>query len=177
MHKPEPIEEKELRQYDDIEQALAGRPFNRAPHNTASRLMATIASLPQETSLATFAPPAVQTVRYTPPAALPLPEAEEERNPLNRKFTRFYFTGAWLGACALFIYLIVWPGLSNLLLGGQDDMNVVTRLVQLGFGLVTVVGGFISLIAPLLPSLASALIGLLIMLLIFGTQRRRLRLE
>lgn len=165
------------RQYDALERVLAARPMVRAPRNTASRVMASIATLPQQAPVATFAPPAISQVKYAPPAALPLPEAEEEVGKVNRRVTGLAFTTTWISLCAFVIYLLVWPAISNLFLGGQNDMNVLTRTVQLWTGLVNTLGSFFTMVAPILPSLLSALIGLGIMLLIFTMQRRRLGVE
>lgn len=165
------------RQYDALEIALAARPKVRAPRNTVSRVMAGIVTLPQQAPIATFAPPTLSHVKYAPPAALPLPVAEEEVRKVNRKLTGLVFTTTWVSLCAFFIYLLVWPAVSNLFLGGHNEMNVLLRTVQLWNGLVTTVGGFFTTIAPLLPSLLSALVGLGIMVLIFTMQRRRLGLE
>ncbi len=164
------------RQYDNLEQILAARPLVRAPRNTMSRVMARIAALPQQNSVANFAPPAVTPIRYAPPPVLPLPEAEDEVAQLRGRLTRLIFTSAWISLSALFIYLIIWPAISNLFLGGQNDFNLVLRTVQLWNGLVNMVSSVFATIAPLLPSMLSALVGLVIMLLIFTMQRRRFRL-
>jgi hypothetical protein len=165
------------RQYDALERALAARPMVRAPRNTASRVMARIAALPQQAPMAAFAPPQVAPRRYEPPVALPLPEAEEEVHKVNRNLIKMVFTTTWISLSALFIYLVLWPAFSNLFLGGQNDFNIIGNLVRLWNGLASTFGMTFNLIAPLLPSLISALIGIGIMLIIFTRQRRHLGLE
>lgn len=164
------------RQYDTLERLMTTRPVVRAPHNTAARVLARIATLPQEVPTANFAPPKLNPVRYNPPAALPLPEIQDRATP-SRRVTGLMFTSAWLGLVALLVYVLIWPLINNLFLGGQEDMSIGLRLVQLGNGLLRTVTSLIELIAPVLPSLLSGIVGLAIMLMIFGTQRQRLRMR
>jgi hypothetical protein len=173
-------DEKQLnteRQYDTLEQALVARPVVRAPRNTVSRVMAQIAALPQQVPVTTFVPPQVIPIKYAPPVALPLPEVDEEGQRLHRSVTKVVVTATWVSLCALFIYLLVWPAASNLFLGGNHDFNIVGSLIRLWTGLVGTVGAVFNAVAPVLPSLLSAVVGLAIMLLIFSMQRWRLRTE
>ncbi|MEI6045684.1 MAG: hypothetical protein WCS37_15160 [Chloroflexota bacterium] len=156
------------RQYDTLEQALVARSVLRAPRNTVTKVLARIATLPQQ------APPAITPVRYAPPVALPLPELDEEGWRLPRRGVKVIFMASWVSLCLLFTYLLVWPALSNFLLGGSNDFEIVQSLIQLWAELITTGSAVFNAIAPLLPSLYSATVGLAIMLLIFGLQRRRL---
>ena len=165
------------RQYDALERALAARPLVRAPRNTAARVMARIAALPQQNPVATYAPPPVVPIRYTPPAALPLPELDDTEQEMRRRLTKLVFTVTWVSLSALFIYLVLWPLASNLLLGAHNDMNIISRAVQLWNGGVTLVGDLFTAIAPYLPSVMSAVAGLAIMLLVFRMQRHNWRTE
>ncbi len=164
-------------QFDGLEQILAARPLVRAPRNTVARVMAQITTMPQEIPLANFAPPKIAPIRYAPPTALPLPEIDDTVLRTNRRVNRIVFTSLWVSLSALFMYLLIWPAFSNFFLGGSNDMNIIARFISLWQGLTGTVSNVFVAIAPLLPSLLSGLVGLAIMLLIFGTQTRRLRLE
>ncbi len=173
---------------DDLEQALAMLPLVRAPGHTLARVLARIATIPQlEINAAALSiglvPPRI--IKYAPPVLEPLTaEAATTTHPANQRAGQFnplgyLFIGLWLSLCIMGLYL-VWPGIANLVFGPPQDADGLARLQVLqGWwsNLTTNASLFFNMVQLYLPTIVSAVAGVLIMLYIFTQQRRRLWLE
>lgn len=187
----------DLNKKDELDRVLAARPALKAPSHMSSRVMARIAALPPQASVAgpisnpaiwTIAAPA-PVIKYVPPEVKPLPQpldaAARVEDILDKQQHRYsmglIFTGVWLGLCALVLWTI-WPAVSNLVFGPSSDPDMQARLAMLQkvwSNVSNFTGDFISAILPLLPTLLSAAVGLALMTaLIFSSNiNRRFRTQ
>lgn len=178
----------DMNKIDELDRVLAARPALKAPSHMSSRVMARIAALPPQASVAgpvgspatwTIAAPA-PVIKYVPPEVKPLPQPFEAAayhvDDLLDKQQRRYsiglvFTGVWLGLCALILWTL-WPAISNLVLGSSSDPDMQARLATLQKvwnNVVEFTGQFVAAVVPMLPTLLSAAVGLALMTaLIFG---------
>ena len=172
----------DLNNKDELDRVLAARPALKAPSHMSSRVMARIAALPPQASVAgpvsspatwmvaTSAP----VIKYVPPEVKPLPQpldaaAANVDDILDKQQRRYslglIFTGVWLGLCILALWTL-WPAISNLVFGPSSDPDMQARLATLqkvwnnGSDFVR---EFLAAIAPLLPTLLSAAVGLALM--------------
>ena len=188
----------DLNKKDELDRVLLGRPALKAPSHMSSRVMARIAALPPQASVAgpisnpatwTIAA-AVPVIKYVPPEVKPLPQpldtvAARVDDMLDKQQRRYsmglIFTGVWLGLCALVLWT-VWPAISNLVFGPSGDLDMQARLATIQKVWTNVsdfMGDFISAIVPMLPTLLSAAVGLALMTaLIFSSNiNRRFRTQ
>ncbi len=188
----------DLNKKDELDRVLASRPALKAPSHMSSRVMARIAALPPQASVAgPVSNPATWLIaasapvaKYAPPEVKPLPQpldvvAARLDDLLDKQQRRYsmglIFTGFWLGLCALLLWT-VWPAISNLVFGPSNDPDMQARLATLQkvwSNVASFTGDFISAIVPLLPTLLSAAVGLALMTaLIFGSNiNRRFRTQ
>ena len=173
---------------DGLEQALAMLPIVRAPSHTLSRVLARIATIPQlEIDAAALSiglvPPRI--IKYAPPVLEPLKVAvTSTAAPTSQRAGQFnplgyLFIGLWLSLCIMGLYL-VWPGIANLVFGPPQDTDGLARLQALQnwwSNLTTNASLFFNAVQLYLPTIVSAIAGVLIMLYIFTQQRRHLGLE
>ena len=162
-------------EYDELDRALAARPPLHAPRTTRANVMARLATLPQtQTNLLTLDVPtaryAVPPLTYDRPGILPdfdlaafQPEPDERQQ--RRLLAGFIFTGAWAGACVLLVWLL-WPAVSNLIFGPSTDLDMQTRLAALQ-AFWNGLGSFVANYGSQWPAALSAVVGLVVMLVLF----------
>jgi hypothetical protein len=188
----------DLNKKDELDRVLAARPALKAPSHMSSRVMARIAALPPQASVAgpisnpatwMVATPA-PVIKYVPPEVKPLPQpvdaaADRVDDILDNQQRRYsmglVFTGVWLGLCILVLWTL-WPAISNLVFGPSGDLDMQARLATLQkvwSNVSDFVREFASAIAPQLPTLVSAAVGLALMTaLIFSSNiTRRFRTQ
>lgn len=177
------------REYDELDKVLAAQPLLKAPRHTSARVMARLAALPQQTSVANLNSLNIQVVapviKYVPPAVRPLPQApfeladdtEVTERRQNRLLVSLIFSGALSGLVVLLVWFL-WPAINNFVFGPSGDPELQARLVSLQI-LWAEVNRFLMSNSLLLPSLLSAAVGLALMtFLMFGNNlRQNLRLE
>jgi hypothetical protein len=188
----------DLNKKDELDRVLVARPALKAPSHMSSRVMARIAALPPQASVAgpisnpatwMVATPA-PVIKYVPPEVKPLPQpvdaaADRVDDILDKQQRRYsmglVFTGVWLGLCILALWTL-WPAISNLVFGPSSDPDMQARLETLQKvwnNTFDFVRDFASAIAPQLPTLVSAAVGLALMTaLIFSSNiTRRFRTQ
>lgn len=188
----------ELNKKDELDRVLAARPALKAPSHMSSRVMARIAALPPQASVAgpisnpatwMVATPA-PVIKFAPPEVKPLPQpvdavADRVDEILDKQQRRYsmglIFTGVWLGLCILVLWTL-WPAISNLVFGPSSDPDMQGRLETLQKvwnNVSDFARDFASAIAPQFPTLVSAAVGLALMTaLIFSSNiTRRFRLQ
>jgi hypothetical protein len=170
-----------------LEQALKTMPRLRAPGHTLSRMLARIATLPQlDLDAAAISiglvPP--RQIKYVPPVISPeyQDEAEASHNRArlvtnNGQFNPlgYVFVGLWISLCLVALYL-VWPALLNLM-GITQDPEGQGRLATIQNWWNNVSSSFTGLfntVQPYLPTIVSAIAGIVIMVYVIGSQQRRL---
>lgn len=188
----------DLNKKDELDRILAGRPALKAPSHMSSRVMARIAALPPQASVAgPISNPATWTIagsapviKYVPPEVKPLPlpldtVVARVDDILDKQQSRYsmglIFTGVWLGLCALVLWTL-WPAINNLVFGPSSDPDMQARLAtiqKVWNNVSNFTGDFVAAVVPLLPTLLSAAVGLALMTaLIFGSNiNRRFRTE
>jgi hypothetical protein len=188
----------DLNKKDELDRVLAGRPALKAPSHMSSRVMARIAALPPQASVAgPISSPATwaiatssPVIKYMPPEVKPLPQpldtvTAQVDDILDKQQRRYsmglIFTGVWLGLCALVLWTL-WPAVSNLVFGPSSDPDMQARLAtiqKVWNNVADFTFNFISAVVPLLPTLLSAAVGLALMtaLLFSSNINRRFRTQ
>ncbi len=165
------------RNYDNLEQILAGRPKEKAANNTADRVMARISALsaiqvaPVTVLNKTLVEPTPVKVKYSPPPVTSLPDFSEDVTPRQRRFNFYLFAMAWIGAC-LAVGALVWALVLNPILEG-GNWSWLLKVQEWVLNLVDGINNFFIVVGPFLPTIVSVTVGVSLMLIIFRSQQRQ----
>jgi len=165
------------RNYDNLEQILAGRPKEKAANDMADRVMARIAALsaiqvaPVTPLNKTLVEPSPVKVKYAPPPITPMLDFSEDISPRQRRFNFYLFAMAWIGAC-LAIAALLWTLVINPILEG-GNWSWLLKVQEWVMNLVDGLNNFFSVVGPYLPTIVSVTVGVSLMLIIFRSQQRQ----